>query len=1130
MKCLKCGYEIRFGAKFCEECGAHVAPAYANCGTQHSAATKFCSECGQRMSNATPSSSSPHFATPDVYTPHHLAERILTSKTALEGERKLVTMLFADLKGSMELFADRDPEEARRLLDPVIDQLMNAVHRYEGTVNHVLGDGIVALFGAPIAHEDHAVRACYAALRMQETVKRYADDVRRNEGIPIQIRVGLNSGEVVVRSIGSDLRMDYTVVGQTTNVAARMEQMALPGSILISTDTMRLAEGYVQAKSLGPLKVKGLERPLEVFEVTGAATVRSRLHAVAARGLTRFVGRDNELDQLRQALERARSGHGQIVAVVGEPGVGKSRLFWEFTHSPRTQGWLVVESSSVSYGKATSFLPIIDLLKRYFQVESIDEARRVREKLTGKLLSLDRGLEPFLPALLWLLDIATEDEHWTQLEPSQRREQALEGVKRLLLRESQEQPLLVLFEDLHWIDLDTQALLDSLVESLPKARLLLLVNYRPEYQHNWNAKTFYRQLSIEPLPPESAEQLLRALLGDDAALQPLKQLLIARTEGNPFFLEESIRTLIETKALIGERGAFHVAKGPQSLQIPATAQAILAARIDRLSPEDKRLLQAASVIGKDVPIALLQAIAELSDDGLRGGLSRLQAAEFLYEARLFPDLEYSFKHALTHDIAYSGMLKDRRCTLHRQILEAIERLYPDRPEHIEQLAHHALRGEAWEKAVTYLRQAGIKAATRSTLREAVTYLELALDALERLPQTCETMEQAIDLRFDLQGVLYPLGGIERTLEHLRQAQSLAETLGDQLRLGRVSGHMTYCFYWMGELEQAVIAGQRARAIASALNDFSLQISTNVRLGQAYFAAGEFRRAAELFEWNIAKLEDDRADQPLGLPLLPSAFSRDRLGWCLATIGEFTAARRTLKQGVVIAESLNHPYTLGNLYCSVGWACMLQGDLENAISWVERARNLVRGDTIPLLTALIAWRLGEAYAVSGRSSEGLCLLEQAVEQLAAMGHMGYYPRAVTALGLCQLLAGRPAEAQQSIRLALELSRAQKQPGVEAEALRVLGDIEASQAPNSVAEADATYRQALALAIDRGMRPLAAHCHRNLGELHRRAGDHAKAEEYLATATALYREMDMRLWLDQAEKETTQFRSAPSDLVA
>jgi len=749
MKCARCQHENRLGAKFCEECAMPLARVCANCGAQLSPTAKFCSECAHPASQAAPAAA-PRFGAPEVYTPKHIAEKILTSKAALEGERKQVTVLFADLKGSMELLADRDPEEARKLLDPVLKHMMEAVHRYEGTVNQVMGDGIMGLFGAPLAHEDHAVRACYAALRMQESVKRYAEDVHRTVGVPLHIRVGLNSGEVVVRSIGSDLHMDYTAVGQTTHLAARMEQMAMPGSILIPPGTLGLAEGYIVAKPLGLRPVKGLETPIEVYEVAGASTMRARLHAAAARGLTRFVGRDAELEQLRQALEHARAGHGQLVAVVGEPGVGKSRLSWEFTHSHRTEGWLIVEGGSVSYGKATAYLPVIDLLKAYFQIEGRDDVRKIREKLTGKLLSLDRALEPCLPALLGLLEVPVEDAQWQRLDPPQRRQLTLDGVKRLLLRESQVQPLLLLFEDLHWIDAETQALLDSLVDSLPTTRVLLLTNYRPEYQHGWGSKTYYRQLRIDPLPPESAEELLRPLLGDDLSLGPLKRLLIERTEGNPLFLEESVRTLVETHALVGDRGAYQLAKAAQTVQVPATVQAILAARIDRLPPEDKRLLQAASVIGKDVPFALLQAIGDLPDEDFRLGLGRLQAAEFLYEARLFPDLEYTFKHALTHEVAYGSLLHDRRRDLHARIAETIEGLDSERlTEQVDRLAHHAFRGEVWAKAVTYGRQAGAKALARSANREAASSFERALDALQRLPEGQETLEQEIDLRFDL---------------------------------------------------------------------------------------------------------------------------------------------------------------------------------------------------------------------------------------------------------------------------------------------------------------------------------------------------------------------------------------------
>jgi class 3 adenylate cyclase len=724
MKCSACQQDNPPGARFCGECATPLASVCAECGAANPVGNKFCGQCAASLRVSPPA----RFSAPSTYTPKHLAEKILTSQGALQGERKTVTVLFADHKGSMERLLDRDPEETRELLDPVLELMMEAVHRYEGTVNQVMGDGIMALFGAPLAHEDHAVRASYAALRMHETVGQYAEELRRMHGADVQIRVGMNSGEVVVRSIGRDLNMDYSAVGHTTHLAGRMQQLARPGTTLVTEATLTSAEGYIEVKALGPTPVRGLAEPIPIFEMVGVRSARTRLHASMARGLTRFVGRHAELDELRRACDQAGSGRGQLVAVVGEPGVGKSRLFYEFLRSHRTAGWRILEATSVSYGKTSPFLPLIDLLRSYFKLSDRDDTRDVRAKVTGVVITLDEGLKSVIPPLLWLLDALPGDHEFMQLDLGRRRAQTVEAVRLLLLRESRDQPLLLVFEDLHWIDAETQILLDALVESLPTASALLAVNYRPEYQHGWASKTFYRQLRIDALPRESAEALLEPLLGDHEELRPLQRLLIERTEGNPLFLEESVRSLVETEVLVGQPGAYRLGRDPIAIQVPATVQAILAARIDRLPPGDKALLQTASVIGKDVPWAVLLEASEQSEDELRHGLARLQAAEFLYETRLFPAPEYSFKHALTHEVAYGGVLQERRRALHARLVHVLERLHADRlSEHVDRLAHHAFRGEAWDKALHYLRQ---------TERRPPGRTSTACSAAPRVPAIC----------------------------------------------------------------------------------------------------------------------------------------------------------------------------------------------------------------------------------------------------------------------------------------------------------------------------------------------------------------------------------------------------------
>ena len=1093
MKCARCQHENEAGAKFCEECAAPLVRACAKCGRQLSSTAKFCSECAHPTGRAEASPPASRFGAPDSYTPKYLADRILTSKAAIEGERKQVTVLFADLRGSMEMVADRDPEAARKLLDPVLEQMMEAVHRFDGTVNQVMGDGIMALFGAPLAHEDHAVRACYAALRMQDSVKRYAEAVRRDHGVALRIRVGLNSGEVVVRAIGNDLHMDYTAVGHTTHLAARMEQLADPGTILITPDTLALAEGFVRVKPLGPVAVKGLAEPLPVFELIAAAAVHTRLEAARARGFSRFVGREAEMEHIRQAAEQAARGRGQIVAVVGEPGVGKSRLFYEFIHSHRTSGWLVLESRSVSYGKATPFVPVVDLLRRYFRIDDRDDARAVRAKITGVVFTLDRGLEDVVPAVTWLFDALEADDPFLQMDAAQRLRRAVDGVKRLMLRESRVQPLLLVFEDLHWIDAETQEVLDRLVDGVPTAPVLLAVNYRPEYRHGWGAKTYYQQLRIDPLAPQNAHELLATLIGTHATVQPLARLLIERTEGNPLFLEESVRALVETRALVGDPGAYQLVNPVTAIEVPGTVQAILAARIDRLPSELKRLLQAASVVGKDVPVAVLEAIADISAAELRPGLSQLQTAEFLYEVRLFPDLEYTFKHALTHEVAYGSVLHDRRRMLHAAIVEAIERLHAERlSEHVELLAHHAVRGGVTAKAVHYLSEAGKKALARSANLEALGFFESALATVATVPSSPARLSEELDLRIAMgPAVIAVKGQSSREVEALyRTALDTATTLDDGSRFFPAMWGLWYVNYTRGEYPAAREAGARLLEDAEAGGDSGRLLEAHHALWATLLAAGDPAAAIAHMERGIALYDPERHGSHTFLygGHNPGACCRYQLALGRWLVGYPEQAALAMRDALRFVEALNHPLTTTIALWFVACVQYFSG---------ERAPLRL---TVQRLTALgtehrFATWMDSAVVLNVRGERvGRDVLADVQRDLRATGAAAWR-RVFSSCVLAELYAdaGYPEEGR---RVLEEVTETHRQTSLAPEVYRLEAELLLRSPSPAIADAERLLIRATELARSRGVKSLELRAATSLARLWQRQDKREAARQTLA----------------------------------
>ena len=720
---------------------------------------------------------------------------------------------------------------------------------------------------------------------------------------------------------------------------------------------------------------------MDVYELTGAEPTRTRLQAAAARMLTRFVGRQQEIETLRQALERASTGHGQVVAVIGEPGMGKSRLFYEFTQVPHMQGWLIIEAGAVSsYGKATPYLPIIELLKAYFQVECPDDGRGMREGVVDKLVALDEALRPTLPALFTLLDMPVEDPPWQALEPPQRRQRILDAVKRLLLRESQVQPLLVIVENLHWIDTETQAVLDSMVESLPSARLLLLVNYRTDYQHSWGNKTYYTQLRLDPLPPARAEELLQALLGRDASLQPLTQCLIERTEGNPFFLEESVWTLAETKALVGERGAYRVAQALPSIQVPATVHAMLAARIDRLPTEDKRLLQAAAVIGRHIPFPLLQAIAEEPEETLRRSLAHLQVSEFLYELQLFPDHVYTFKHALTQEVAYQSLLQRTRQHYHRHIAQVMTEQFPDtvatRPE---LLARHYTEAGLSAQAIPYWERAGQRAVERSADIEAINHLTKGLEVLKTLPDTLERSQQELTLHLALGAAILRIKGYEdpELEQAYSRAQQLCQQVGDSSQ--RFSALVGLWRYYLSQtrFQTARELAEQCFTLAQDLDDSVLLQEAHVILGTTLVYLGELVSARAHLEQGIAlhHLQQGRS-LAFNREIDPGVACLSQMSWVLWLLGYADQALTRSREACTLAQQLSRPYSLAYALAMTSGLFMFRREAQHLQEQVETMIALAQEQGFARWLAVgRGWR-GWALAERGEVQEGLAQLRQA----------------------------------------------------------------------------------------------------------------------------------------------------------
>ena len=1089
--CPKCGVEAASGKRFCSDCGAPLPIRCPKCRAEAQVGKPFCADCGERLEAASVAPAGRPAPSPSGV---RVAPEQPGASTTMDGERKTVTALFADIKGSTELMRDLDPEEARAIVDPVLRLMMAAVHRYGGYVAQSTGDGIFALFGAPVAHEDHPQRALHAALAMQEELRRYADRLRAEDKIPVEARVGVNTGEVVVRTIETGGHTEYTPVGHVTNLAARMQTAAPTGSIAASEATQRLCEGYFIFHDLGRTEVKGLSEPINVYEVVRAGPLRTHFQLSARRGLTRFVGREREMAAMAGALEQARAGHGQIVAAVGEAGAGKSRLMYEFK-ATIPGGCKVLEAYSVSHGKASAWLPVIALLKSYFEIADEDDDNRRSEKVEAQVRGLDPVLAETLPYLFSLLGIAGAGASLAMMDARIRRRRTLEAVKRIIIRESLKQPLVVIFEDLHWIDAETQELLDLLVDSVASARILMLVNYRPEYHHQWGNRARYTQLRLDPLGGQSADEMLHALLGGDASLQSLKPLIIEKTQGNPFFMEEIVRALVEQGVLV-RNGATRLTKPLTKIDVPPTVHGILASRIDALPASEKDLLQTLAVIGKDFPLNLVRHMTVIPDDRLESMLKNLQAGEFIYEQPALGEAEYTFKHALTQEVAYNSVLMERRRLLHERTGEAIEALFKDRiDDHLAELAHHYSRTANTRKAVEYLSRAGRQAEARFAYSEAITQLSSALEFLKQLPDSTERARQELSVRSVLwRSLSNGKGWAAAELEPVyARARELCAQLSDPSLAFRVLHGQWLMRWWKRELHDALVFAEELLVAAKAVNDPAMLMVANFARGVSLLELGELVSANEHQEKALAVFD---LKQPLSAGLENSRVSS--FGWLhggLFSLGYPERALEKSREMLEVAQRASNPAVFVFASYQAAYHQLEQGDSAAAQERAEQVIAVTEELGLASISAMATACYGAALIAQGHYEEGIAAMRQG---FTAFHVTGGTPRIRDLCFLASGLgkAGRPQEALEVVEEGLA-SVAKTGEKIASPSLhRVKGELLLTQSPSDGVEAEQCFRTAIEIARGQSARSEELRATTSLAHLLAKQGKRDEARAMLA----------------------------------
>jgi class 3 adenylate cyclase/tetratricopeptide (TPR) repeat protein len=1031
--CPACSHDAPDGSAFCNGCGAKLVLTCPSCGATPPPGSRFCNGCGTSLdAPASPKVNEKvrppvEGRDPRAYTPKHLAEKILQSKSALEGERKRVTVMFADVKGSMELAEQLDPEAWHGILDRFFQILADGVHRFEGTVNQYTGDGIMALFGAPIAHEDHAERACYAALQIRSAVRDYANQVRVEHGVPFGVRVGLNSGEVVVGRIGDDLRMDYTAQGHSVGLAQRMEALAESGHICVSENTAQLVEGYFQLADLGRTKVKGVDAPVGLFDLEGVGQFKTRLDRSRARGLSTFVGRDKDIAVLEAALERTKTDGGQVLGVVADAGTGKSRLCAEFMEGCRAKGIQVLEARGVAHGKAIPMLPMLELWRAFYGIGEDDDPEATRAKIAGRLLMMDEGFREMLPIVFDVFGVPDPANPAPPIDAEQRQKRLHAVVKRILHDPNYGATRVFLLEDLHWFDGASDGFLQTIVESSPATRDLLLLNFRPEYQAPWMQRSYYQHLQLQPLDPEAIRDLLRDQLGEDPSVAGLPELIHEHTRGNPFFIEEVVQSLVEGGQLAGDRGAYRLTTSIDSLAVPASVQAVLAARIDRLPEAQKEVVQTAAAIGKTFPEPVLRdvmgRVSTLDEDALGEALSALAAAEFLFEASLYPQLEYSFKHPLTQEVAQGSQLSGQRVRVHAAVAEALEASEEKLEERAGEIAQHWAEAENAERAVQWYERAASWAAL-SDVRESLEHWRRIRKLAPRLADERERDATLLRACVEIFSAGWRMGGDDEEMEAVyREGRALAERAGDRHALARLVG-----FFGLvrnqrtGSADDYVRYGEEAAAIAEETGDPSLRagIGTLPSFGHMYVGNGR-----KCLEWADRVLEVTGDDNRLGKEISgysPRVSMLENRAQAYLFLGRFEEAWHWADETRRAAQESGEVEVEGWLEFVVTRIAYYSGETASGLDYARRSLEIAEKLDNESSRTLSYAALGVAHFGLGEAAEARNALQTSIAIAREnLSQLAFVPESLAFLSMANLALGSREEALANTREAIGLAR-------------------------------------------------------------------------------------------------------------